>query len=80
MRNDTDDLRRMRYASDSHFCLTNAFRAGDASLVVPLDFMRIPLIAVVGALFYDEPLEAAVFFGAAVIFAGTYYSLARERA
>jgi drug/metabolite transporter (DMT)-like permease len=32
----------------AHFCMTNAFRAGDASLVVPLDFLRIPLIAVVG--------------------------------
>ena len=32
----------------SHYCLSNAFRAGDATLVVPLDFMRIPLIAVVG--------------------------------
>src|ERR1035437_4672842 len=29
----------------SHYCLSNAFRAGDATLVVPLDFMRIPLIA-----------------------------------
>jgi drug/metabolite transporter (DMT)-like permease len=26
----------------SHFCLSNAFRCGDATLVVPLDFMRIP--------------------------------------
>ena len=32
----------------SHFCLAQAFRGGDASLVVPLDFMRIPLIALVG--------------------------------
>src|SRR5262249_6347564 len=28
----------------SHYCLSNAFRSGDATLVVPLDFMRIPLI------------------------------------
>src|SRR4029077_7869369 len=40
----------------SHYCLTNAFRAGDATLVVPLDFMRIPLIAVVGWAFYGERL------------------------
>jgi uncharacterized membrane protein len=32
----------------SHYCLSNAFRAGDATLVVPLDFTRIPLIAMVG--------------------------------
>jgi uncharacterized membrane protein len=55
-------------------------KLGDATLVVPIDFLRLPLIAVVGALAYDEPVEAAVFIGAAVIFAGGYYSLMRERA
>jgi drug/metabolite transporter (DMT)-like permease len=63
----------------AHYSMTRAMKLGDATLVVPIDFLRLPLIAVVGALFYDEPLEAAVFVGAAVIFAGTYYSLARER-
>jgi uncharacterized membrane protein len=53
-------------------------KLGDATLVMPIDFLRLPLIAVIGALAYAEPLEAAVFVGAAVIFAGTYYSLARE--
>ena len=38
----------------SHYCLTNAFRAGDATVVVPIDFLRIPLIALVGWLFYGE--------------------------
>jgi len=43
----------------SHYCLANAFRAGDATVVVPLDFMRIPLIAVVGWWFYGEESEAS---------------------
>jgi drug/metabolite transporter (DMT)-like permease len=64
----------------AHYSMTRAMKLGDATLVVPVDFLRLPLIAVVGALFYDEALEAAVFIGAAVIFAGNYYSLARERA
>lgn len=34
--------------TSSHYCLSNAFRAGDATLVVPLDFLRVPLIALVG--------------------------------
>jgi drug/metabolite transporter (DMT)-like permease len=63
----------------AHYSMTRAMKLGDATLVVPIDFLRLPLIAVVGALFYDEPLEAAVFIGAAVIFAGSYYSLMRER-
>ena len=62
----------------AHFCMTHAFKLADATVVVPIDFLRLPLIAVIGALFYGEPLEAATFAGAAVIFAGTYYSLSRE--
>ena len=38
----------------------------------------LPLIAVVGLLFYGEALDPAVLVGAAMIFAGTYYSLSRE--
>jgi drug/metabolite transporter (DMT)-like permease len=64
----------------AHYSMTRAMKLGDAMLVVPIDFLRLPLIAVVGALLYDEPLEAAVFMGAALIFAGSYYSLKRERA
>jgi drug/metabolite transporter (DMT)-like permease len=64
----------------AHYSMTRAMKLGDATLVVPIDFLRLPLIAAVGALFYDEPLEAAVFIGAAIIFAGSYYSLMRERA
>ena len=43
-------------------------------------FRSLPLIAVVGALFYAEPFDPAVFAGALLIFAGVYYSLSRERA
>jgi drug/metabolite transporter (DMT)-like permease len=62
----------------AHYSLTRAMKLGDATLVVPIDFMRLPLIALIGALMYAEPLEAATFLGAAVIFTGTYYSVARE--
>jgi drug/metabolite transporter (DMT)-like permease len=62
----------------AHFCMTRAFRIADATLVVPIDFLRLPLIAVVGALVYSEPVEITTFIGAAMIFAGTYYSLRRE--
>ena len=51
----------------SHYCLSNAFRSGDATLVVPLDFMRIPLIAVVGWAFYGERLDIFVLLGALII-------------
>jgi drug/metabolite transporter (DMT)-like permease len=62
----------------AHYCMTRAFRLADATVVVPIDFTRLPLIAVVGALVYNEPLDPMVFVGAAIIFCGTYYALSRE--
>ncbi len=62
----------------AHFCMTRAFRIADATLVVPIDFLRLPLIALIGMLFYGEPLEFTVLLGASVMFAGTYYSIRRE--
>jgi drug/metabolite transporter (DMT)-like permease len=64
----------------SHYCLSNAFRAGDATLVVPLDFMRIPLIAVVGWAFYGERLDVFVLLGALIIIAGVLWNLRSENA
>jgi len=62
----------------SHYCLSNAFRAGDATLVVPLDFMRIPLIAVVGWAFYGERLDIFVLLGALIIVSGVLWNLRSE--
>ena len=55
-----------------------AFRSGDASLVVPLDFLRIPLIALVGWWLYGEPLDVFVFAGAGLIIAGVLWNLRAE--
>ncbi|MGB6707924.1 MAG: DMT family transporter [Pseudolabrys sp.] len=62
----------------SHYCLSNAFRSGDATLVVPLDFMRIPLIAVVGWAFYGERLDLFVLLGALIIVSGVLWNLRSE--
>jgi drug/metabolite transporter (DMT)-like permease len=62
----------------SHYCLTNAFRAGDATVVVPLDFMRIPLIALVGWWLYGEDLDVFVFMGAGLIITGILWNLRSE--
>ena len=62
----------------AHYCMTRSMQLVDATVAVPIDFIRLPLIAVIGAVYYDEAFDPLVFAGAAVIFAGTYYSLYRE--
>jgi len=62
----------------SHYCLTQAFRSGDATVVVPLDFLRIPLIALVGWMFYGETIDIFVFAGAGLIVCGVLWNLNAE--
>jgi drug/metabolite transporter (DMT)-like permease len=62
----------------SHYCLSNAFRFGEATIVVPIDFLRIPLIALVGWWLYAERLDVFVFAGAALIISGILWNLRTE--
>ena len=62
----------------AHTCLTNALAIAPATVVTPMDFLRLPAIAVVGWAFYAEALDAWVFAGAALIFAGNYLNIWTE--
>tara|TARA_R110000787_G_scaffold49615_6_gene118831 strand:- start:12088 stop:12891 length:804 start_codon:yes stop_codon:yes gene_type:complete len=62
----------------AHFCLTNALAIAPATVVVPIDFIRLPVIAVIGMLVYAEALDIWVFIGGAIIFLGNYMSLRAE--
>ena len=59
----------------AHTCLTNALSVAPATVVTPMDFIRLPVIALVGMAFYNEPLDPLVFVGAALIFAGNYLNI-----
>ncbi len=62
----------------AHTCLTNALAIAPATVVTPMDFLRLPAIAVVGMLFYAEPLDPLVLLGALLIFAGNYFNIWSE--
>lgn len=64
----------------AHFCMTNALAIAPAATVMPIDFARLPVIAVVGVLLYTEPLDPLLFVGAALIFLGNYLNLTRGQA
>ncbi len=62
----------------AHFCLTNALSLAPATVVLPIDFLRLPLIAVLGMLIYGEPLDPWVFLGGGVIIAATVANMRSE--
>jgi drug/metabolite transporter (DMT)-like permease len=59
----------------AHLCLTTALSLAPASAVVPVDFLRLPVIAVIAALAYNEAIDPWVILGGAVIFAGNWVNL-----
>jgi drug/metabolite transporter (DMT)-like permease len=64
----------------SHFCMARAMLYADATIVVPMDFLRVPLTATAGWLLYAEQLDAFTVLGAALILAGNLLNLKTTRA
>jgi drug/metabolite transporter (DMT)-like permease len=62
----------------AHYSLTSALGYAPASIVAPMEFVRLPMIAVVGMWVYGEALRPAVFVGAAVIVAANLINLRAE--
>jgi drug/metabolite transporter (DMT)-like permease len=60
-----------------HFCLTTALSLAPASIVMPIDFARLPTVAILGALIYGEQLDLFIFLGAALIFGGNYLNITK---
>lgn len=63
------------FALTAHYCMTRAFQLEDVTVAMPIDFLRLPFIAVVGFIVYDERPEIWVFVGAAVVFFGSWLNL-----
>lgn len=63
----------------AHLSITSALRCAPASIVSPMDFARLPIIAVVGMILYGESLEVAVFAGAALILASNLMNIRAGR-
>ena len=62
----------------AHYCLTRALAEADAIIVMPIEFLRLPIVAVAGYLLYQEGFEIITLLGAALIFFGNIYSLRYE--
>jgi drug/metabolite transporter (DMT)-like permease len=61
----------------SHYCFARAMQLADATVVVPMDFLRVPLTALVGWLAYSERLDLLTLLGVGLILTGNALNLAR---
>ena len=63
----------------SHYCLSQAIMLADTTVVMPMDFLRLPLTAAVGALVYAEGIDAWSVAGALLILAANTVNLLKAR-
>jgi drug/metabolite transporter (DMT)-like permease len=61
----------------SHYCMTQALRHAEATVIVPMDFLRVPLSAIAGWWVYDERLDLFTILGAGLILAANLLNLRR---
>ena len=59
----------------SHYCMARAMLYADATMVVPMDFLRVPLTATAGWLIYSERLDIFTVLGAVLILTGNLLNL-----
>ena len=59
----------------SHYCMARAMLHADATVVLPMDFLRVPLTAAAGWLIYSEQLDMFTVLGATLILAGNLLNL-----
>ena len=62
----------------SHFCMARALSYAEATVVMPMDFLRLPLSALIGFLLYSERIDAFTAIGAALILAGNLFNMQRR--
>ena len=61
----------------SHYCFARAMQHADTTVVVPMDFLRVPLTALAGWLVYSEQVDLLTGLGVLLILAGNALNLFR---
>lgn len=62
----------------AHIAFTRSFARADASAILPFDYARLPFVAAIGFLLFDETPDGWTWVGAAVIAAAAVYIAHRE--
>ena len=62
----------------AHFCITSALQLAPATVVTPFEFLRLPMVSIVGVWLYSEGLEWQVFVGALVVLGANWMNIRAE--
>lgn len=62
----------------AQYTLAHALRLAEAKVVMPLDYLRLPITASFAFVLFDEVPDPWIWIGAAIIFATTYYIARRD--
>lgn len=62
----------------SHFFMARALSYAEATVVMPMDYLRLPISALIGYLLYAEQIDIYTATGAALILAGNLFNLKRK--
>ncbi|MCK5523354.1 MAG: hypothetical protein KAI83_09505 [Thiomargarita sp.] len=65
-------------AISAHYSLSKALSHADAMVVIPMDFLRLPIIMLVSLYFYNESIEWFLLLGASIMLFGNYLNLKHE--
>lgn len=57
-------------ALSAHYCMVKAMHYAEITIIVTMDFLRLPLIAMLGMLLYQEQFEFAIMLGGALMLLG----------
>ena len=68
-----------KFGVHSAMPMARALALADAIVVVPMDFLRLPLIATIGVIVYGEPLDWLVLAGGSLMFAGNLINIRAEQ-
>ena len=66
------------FGTVAHWCLTHAYKLGDASALTPINFAQLPVVALLAWWLFGERVDLWTLAGAGIICASTLYIVHRE--
>jgi drug/metabolite transporter (DMT)-like permease len=66
------------FGTTAHWFLTRAYKLGDASALTPVNFVQLPVVAVIAWVLFEERIDLWTIVGAAIICGSTLYIAHRE--